>query len=200
MARPGSPAGDPGRNGLCRARPRARPQATPRAKASDDEGVERGAGKGNGEQQSDSLFADHEHDWGFPVLLWVGARAIRGERGENRPGQKHHIHSRAQFSIAQQIKNISAWQSMRGRGGAARDAATSFRGGGGGRVSFAACPAIRTMTGGRAEQGEAGHSCRSAGGRGSRFRSPAPRRLLADRPVERARRPSLEIQGGFRAG
>lgn len=155
MARPGSPAGEPGRNWLCRALPRARVQTTPGAKASDDEGVERGAGKGNGEQQSDSLFADHKHGWGFPVLLWVGARAIRGERGEGRESARagaSYIYLCAIFNRPLDKKYLClAIHARESWGGSRRG--HQFQGGGGGRVSFAACPAIRTMTGGRAKQG-----------------------------------------------
>ncbi len=37
----------------------------------------------------------------FPVLLFGSPDDQRGERGS--PGPEHHIHSRAQFSISQEI-------------------------------------------------------------------------------------------------
>ena len=53
-----------------------------------DERVERGAADENGEQQGESLFADHVHGFCSLVLLWFGRPRSARERGERsrRPG------------------------------------------------------------------------------------------------------------------
>lgn len=105
---------------------------------------------------------------GFPCFVVVGEPGRSAEGGERRPPRPaHHIHMFAQYSISHETENNSSPQSKKAITRAAgmacvaagSEASSSrrghqFRGGGGGRVSFAACRRVaRAVTGQESQRG-----------------------------------------------
>lgn len=122
---------------------------------------------------------------GFPCFVVVGEPGRSAEGGERRPPRPaHHIHMFAQYSISHETENNSSPQSKKAitrAAGMAFGAAGSEAGqletrppvqggGGGGRVSFAACRRVaRAVTGEEGQRGgRAGQSFQSAGGQPDR--------------------------------
>lgn len=130
---------------------------------------------------------------GFPCFVVVGEPGRSAEGGERRPPRPaHHIHMFAQYSISHETENNSSPQSKKAITRAAgiafvaagSEAGSSRRGhqfrggGGGGRVSFAACRRVaRAVTGQEGQRGGelASPSSRQAGNRTVRPVSPAMR-------------------------